>query len=205
MQPRLWIAASVFLGSYFPLALILLVQDYDLKYLTHRICIPLVDSNQRCILPLMNPMFSLVFFSITLGCLLATVLALKSNPVKRRFTVKESKYIPSELINYSLPYVVSFMGVGYGEPSKFLGVMIFLLWMFWITYKSGLIILNPVLIALGWRLYEITFVKEGKKTEYKSTVLSKAALFSGTKYTYSLIQDVYIIKEEADAGQFDGT
>ncbi len=205
MQPRLWIAACVFLGSYFPLALILVVQDFDVSYLKSSICINVLDDSGRCVLPLKNPELSISFFLASFIGLLGTFALLGSTRVKRRFTVVSSKHIPSEIINYTLPYIVSFMGVGYSEPNKFLGILIFLAWMFWITYKSGLIILNPVLIVMGWRLYEVSFVMEGKKAEHKSNVLSKREIFSGKKYTYALIQDVHIVKHEVDAEHLNGT
>lgn len=204
MQPRLWVAACVFSGSYFPLALILIVQDFDTSYLNNSLCFNVFDGSGRCVLPLKNPGLSISFFLASFIGLLCTFALLKITRVKRRFTITGSKHIPSEIINYTLPYIVSFMGVGYNEPNKFLGILIFLIWMFWITYKSGLIILNPVLIVMGWRMYEVSFIMEGKKAEHKSNVLSKKELFSGKKYTYALIQDVYIVKHEVGAENSNG-
>ena len=63
-------------------------------------------------------------------------------------------------MNYTLPYIVSFMSFGYDQEGKFIGIVIFLTWIFWITYKSGQIILNPILVAFGWKLYEVTVVSQ---------------------------------------------
>ena len=38
-------------------------------------------------------------------------------------------------MNYTLPYVVSFMSIEYHDTGKFVGLIIFLAWMFWITYR----------------------------------------------------------------------
>jgi hypothetical protein len=53
-------------------------------------------------------------------------------------------------MNYVLPYVVSFMSIDYQVTGKFVGFLIFLGWMFLITYKSGQIMLNPLLTVFGW-------------------------------------------------------
>lgn len=204
MQLRLWIAASVFLGSYFPLSVILLVQDYETKFLSQNICLDFFSPDSSCVLPLKNPITSLLFVTACLTGLLLTSSVFLTARSKRQVEVRTSKHIPSEMINYTLPYIVSFMGLNYNEPNKVLGFFIFLSWMFWITYKSGLIVLNPVLIVMGWRLYEITCREIGKKAEYQAVVLSRAEIFSGKIYKYAPIQDIYIIKGASELRLSDG-
>ena len=69
--------------------------------------------------------------------------------------VTESKHVPADLINYVIPYVVSFMSLDYEQTPKLFGFAVFLIWIFWITYKSGQIALNPVLAVLGLSLIHI--------------------------------------------------
>jgi hypothetical protein len=97
------------------------------------------------------------FFALTLVCFALTVGLLRLIKPKQDIVVLELKYIPVDLMNYTLPYIVSFMSIDYQDVGKFVGFVIFLGWMFWITMASGQIVLNPVLIALGWRLYEIKY------------------------------------------------
>ena len=81
--------------------------------------------------------------------------------------VKRMKATPNEIINYTFPYVVSFMGIAYGDPQKLIGFVVFLLWMFAITLKSGQILMNPLLLIFGWKLYEATIVINGVEKDVR--------------------------------------
>jgi len=116
--------------------------------------------------------------------------------------VKEANYVPADLMNYTLPYVVSFMSIDYQEIGKFFGLIIFLAWMFWITYKSGQIILNPVLIAFGWRHYDVkfTFPADQAQTEHITKLLANAPISAGESHQRGSIQDIYIVKVPKQEG-----
>ncbi len=106
--------------------------------------------------------------------------------------VKSSKTIPNDIINYVFPYVVSFMGISYDAPEKMLGFVVFLLWMFAITYKSGQIIMNPLLLMFGWKLYEAKIAINGQERDVR--VLKKGILTPGD-YQFQSVQDFYISRE----------
>lgn len=99
-------------------------------------------------------------------------------------------------MSYTLPYVVSFMSLDYQQAGKFVGLIVFLLWMFWITHRSGQILLNPIFIAFGWRLHEISYRFPGSETVHQGRALSSGTLKPETQYTHSIIQDVVIIKNK---------
>ncbi len=99
-------------------------------------------------------------------------------------------------MSYTLPYVVSFMSLDYQDTGKFVGLLIFLGWMFLITYRSGQLILNPLFAVLGWRFYEIKYTFPGSSAEYLGRVLSKALLEPGKRYSHSVVQDILIIKRD---------
>ena len=99
-------------------------------------------------------------------------------------------------MSYTLPYVVSFMSLDYQDTGKFVGLLIFLGWMFLITYRSGQLILNPLFSVLGWRLYEVKFAFPGNEGEYTGRALSRVLLEPGKRYGHSAVQDISIIKNE---------
>jgi len=105
--------------------------------------------------------------------------------------VIRAKATPNEIINYTFPYVVSFMGVTYGDYQKLLGFGVFLLWLFAIRYKSGQILMNPLLLILGWRLYEATIVINNIEKDVR--VLKRGTLSCGQAQTQT-IQDFYIAR-----------
>lgn len=186
MQFRLVPAFLVFLGSYFPLAVILALQDIKQEYWGFDFCWSFRD----CVLPSSNhPYISLLGISLTLACLLLTIYVLRALRYKYPVTIAASKPIQSELISYSFPYIVSFMGVDYGSAGKIAGLVVFLLWLFLITYRSGYIIMNPMLLLLGWNLHEAEAQINGHKRIIK--LLSRLDPVPG-KYLCQEVQGSYI-------------
>ena len=183
----------VFVGSYLPLALILLVQDVNYGLLGKGFCWHILRQHFACVIPLSHPGFSLAILSICLISFFLTLVALSVSRPKIPIQITEARYIPAELMSYTLPYVVSFMSVGYQETGKFVGITIFLAWMFWITYKSGQIILNPVLAVFGWRLYEIKYLFPGDTTLQNGRALAKGIIESGRRYPHISVQDIVVL------------
>lgn len=186
MQFRLIPAICVFLGSYFPLALILALQDVSPASWNNPVC----TSLKSCSLPtLSHPILSIVGVVITGACLLITFKLLTALRYKYPIEVIESKPVPSELISYSFPYIVSFMGVDYGSTGKIAGLLVFLAWLFLITYRAGQILMNPILLIFGWSLYEVKIRINGHERIVK--LLSKVCPTPG-RYNCQEVQGSYI-------------
>jgi hypothetical protein len=194
MQFRILTAVVIFLGSYLPLSLILLAQNYDYSATTHTVCWNVWRPG--CNLPLKNPTFAVSIFVICAACFFVTLVVLALVKPKHEIVLLEAKYIPTELMNYTLPYVVSFMSIDYQETSKFVGLVIFLVWMFWITYKSGQVLLNPLLIVFGWRLYDLRyrFASDQTKTEHMSDALCSGSVYAGETHREVAVADILVIK-----------
>lgn len=197
MQYRVLVALVVFIGSYLPLSLILLAQDYDFSYLSKPLCLKFWAST--CTLPFKNPGFAIGIFLACIVCLLVTVLSLAVLQPKQEIVIRDARHVPADLMNYTLPYVVSFMSIDYQEPSKFVGFLIFLGWMFWITYRSGQIVLNPVLIVLGWRLYDTSYNYAGSANFSSSYVLAKGEVAAGKRYRQAPVHDILVIQDVREA------
>lgn len=197
MQLRILIAFVIFIGSYLPLSLILLAQNYDYSFVSQPVC--WAFWKESCSLPFKNPAFAVGIFAACVVCFLVTVLALAVVKPKHEIVIRKAKYVPADLMNYTLPYVVSFMSIDYQETGKFIGFLIFLGWMFWITYKSGQIILNPLLIAFGWRLYDVSYNFAGDPKDYESSALVHGNILPGERHRQVLIQDILVIKNNVTA------
>ena len=158
MQFRLIPALLVFLGSYFPLALILALQDISQSTWAAGIC----TNWKSCHLPTFDHLlFSLSMLVVTGLCLILTFRILNKIRCKYPIRIIEAKPIPNEIISYSFPYIVSFMGVDYGSLGKVAGLAVFLIWLFLITFKAGQIIMNPIILIFGWNLYEAKVLVSG--------------------------------------------
>lgn len=194
VQFRLFAAIAVFLGSYLPLSLILLAQDFDYTALERTFCVNF-DALTSCQIPLRNPAYAIGIFLVCLASFLLTMLALARIKPHTPIVIDSAKHTPADLINYTLPYVVSFMSIDYNETGKFVGLAIFLGWMFWITHRSGQLILNPLLIAFGWRPYEITYHFVGDTKQRNDIAFSQSRLEANTTRYHAQIQAVLIIKD----------
>jgi hypothetical protein len=201
MQLRKSSAFVLFVGSYLPLAVVLLAQDLDLKVITEPACSPDAWITDRCELPLQHPAWSISFVVVGLMCALATLITLKLVKLTHRITIVESKHIPADLINYVMPYIVSFMGLDYSSPSKLIGFAVFFVWIFWITYQSGQIMMNPLLIAFGWKLYEVKYSYLQSDSALVGRALAQGDIEPNTLYRRGNLQDVIVVDELGEQGE----
>lgn len=199
MQLRKTSAFALYIGSYLPLGLILLVQDLDLDVVKAGFCRP-SQWSAGCRSPLLHPLWSVGTVSIGIVCLLLTLWILRRIPTPHRVRILEAKHIPADLINYAVPYIVSFMGLDFASTTKLLGFSVFFLWIFWITYRSGQIFMNPLLIVFGWRLFEIKYGYLQSDDLLVGRALSKDELEPNRTYRRGSLQDVMVVGEMVDGG-----
>lgn len=190
MQMRLFPALILFLGSYFPLSLILLIQD--IKETSWHASLCSVTEISSCHLPaLANPGKALGLLGVCVISLIIFMCLMKRLSGYSNLEVVDSKSVPNDLINYVFPYVVSFMGLDLGVNGKFFGFLLFIVLMFVITYRSGQILMNPFLLVAGWQLYELNIMTEGHKRCVRA--LSKEHVKSGDHLTSCLVHGIYVL------------
>lgn len=196
MQLRILVAVAIYLGSYLPLAVILLAQDVDVEAVRRGICPVASMVSMECANPLKNPIWSLSAVAISAIGMAVTFLALRLVRKSHRVKVTESKHIPADLINYVIPYVVTFISLDYEQTSKLFGFGVFLVSMFWITYKTGQIVLNPVLAVLGWKLFEVKYMYDAGKGTFVGRMLSRVDIEPDSEYHQGGLQDVMVVRED---------
>jgi hypothetical protein len=191
MQIKLIPAVLLFIASYFPLALILAVQDVKTEFWDRSVC---KDAQfwMNCELPqLAHPGLGYGSILICLLSLIFFLWVLQHFHGSTQMTVEECKAVPNDLINYVFPYIVSFMGVELGSTGKMLGFGLFMTWLFLISYRSGQILMNPLLLAVGWQLYEIQADIEGNKRSLRA--LSRNIVVPGQTFRSCLVQGIYVL------------
>lgn len=198
MRIRVLWAFAVFCGSYLPLSVILLAQNYKMPSGVNGYCWRWLYLRSDCPVPFESATFAFSMFLFCLFCFLLTLGVLRLIKPHISVVVISARHKPADLMNYVLPYVVSFMSLEYQEIGKFVGFTIFLGWMFWITYASGQVILNPLLTVFGWKLYEICYKFPGGETEHSGSALAKCDLVAGRSYQQVPLQEVLIIKNHQD-------
>lgn len=195
MQIHLFPAILLFLGSYLPLALILAVQDIKPEFWALPLCKTLKFWTGCRFPDFGNADLVWVFLGITFLSLVFFLWLLKHLRGSTEMTIEESRTIPNDLINYVFPYIVSFMGVELSETGKVLGFGLFMLWMFLISYRSGQILMNPLLLAVGWQLYEVNASIEGKKRSLRA--LSRESVLPNQTLSSCLVQGIYVLSKAA--------
>lgn len=194
MQFHLSSGFLIFLGSYLPLAIILAVQDIPAKWWSQPLCTLSNLKTGNCqFIPFENPVLSVTFLTVAAAATLLAKASLRRVTFPFVVEVKRLKATPNEIINYTFPYVVSFMGIAYDDPQKLIGFGVFLLWMFAITLKSGQILMNPLLLIFGWKLYEATILINNVEKDVR--VLKHGTLDLGTHMAQT-VQDFYILRDK---------
>lgn len=182
MKPKLFTAILLFVSAYSPLALILAVKDF----------------NFECYFNFHHPktIYSLLALSaISIIVLFITINSIKKGnmPVK----VVEVQNRSVDLINYTIPYIVSFFGFDLSKLDDVISLSIFLLLMLLLTIKSKSVFLNPILLLVGYNLYDLKYTFNG--IESSRIVLSKHELKKGEQYYIrSLTRFLYLVKDKVN-------
>lgn len=180
MKLRVTTSIILFLSSYTPLLLILIVKDFDFINIEFK-----------------NPIFITIFFiTIILSIFLLRVVLMhikkrNSNmPIKINHVSDRSQ----DLINYTVPYIISFYGFDLSKWSDNISLGIFIVLMCVLTIRSKMIFINPLLAVVGYGMYDIEYTYN--ETKYTTTVLTKLDLKE--KETYQLrnvTKFLYLITE----------
>lgn len=194
----------IFAGSYFPLSLILAVKDFNWAKYDATLWDDLLSLSSIGKLPFDNPLYSVGAVSLCCVCMFITWIALSVRHKGVPIDIREAAHRPTELINYTIPYIVSFMGIDYGDADQVLGFSIFLLWMFILTQSSGQVIFNPVLIVFRWKLYEISFNYVDDQHTHSGVALSRFDVQPGIRVMKTEMQRVLLLKQRELKGDKDG-
>lgn len=180
MKPKFVTAILLFISAYSPLFLILSIKDFDF------------DENHCFKHPIL--IYALVGISlISVSLLFVSVkLISKGNmPVK----IKSIKSRSVDLINYTIPYIVSFFGFDLSKVEDVISLTLFLLLMLMMTIKSKSVFMNPILLLVGYNLYDVEFEFDNKSNSV--IVMSKIELRNGDYYFIrSLTRFLYIVTQQ---------
>ena len=149
MRVRLVPSVLIFLSAYSPLSLIFLIQDFDFvkKEITHPWLVgtTLVVSVLSCIL---------LWLSVSR-------LETSAPPI----TVKAVSRRSGELINYSIPYMISFVVSDMGNLKLMISFVFFMFILYWLTMRTHNIFINPVLVFMGYSIYNVHYERNGYDCE----------------------------------------
>jgi len=149
MKLRFVPSLLIFLSAYSPLSIIFLIQDFDF-------------SKKE----VMHPEIVWTILGLSgLSCFLLWVTIRYLRSSSPPITVKSVSNRSGELINYSIPYMISFFVMDLGDLKLLLSFGFFMLIMYWLTMKTHNIFINPVLAVMGYNIYDVHYVRNGNDCE----------------------------------------
>ena len=155
MRLRTLSAALIFISAYAPLAVIFLIQDFDTKTRWFK-----------------NPALGFTILSVAiLSCVVVWASVHQTKVSTPPVTVKRVSNRSGELINYSIPYMVSFFVEDLTNVKRLLTFGFFMGIMFWMTLKTHNIFINPMLAVMGYNIYDVQYMRDGR--EFQDFFLSK--------------------------------
>ncbi len=145
---RLWVKVGLFLSSYLPLFLILVIKNWFNIYMTILIAI------------------------ISLICLLIwiSIIKISKKGTAEAYKVLKSEDKTKESLNYLIPYIISFIGFDLNKWQDW-GALIILLTILFVVYlNSDLLYINPILSFFRYKIFSVEVYKpvigsEGTKFE----------------------------------------
>lgn len=179
MKPKILTAVLMFISAYSPLFVILAVKDYDfeLNRLNH-------------------PLPVLILLGITFLSVILLFISVKSiNRGNMAVEVLAVRNRSVDLINYTIPYMLSFFGIDLSNPADVISITIFLVIMLLLTITSKSVFLNPILALVGYGLYDLEYKFDGKISSV--IVISKHEMHPGDRFFIrSLTRFLYFVAEE---------
>ena len=180
MKPKFITAILLFISAYSPLFLILAVKDFDFSG-TYKFKHPITIS---IILGISILSVALLFF---------TMKSIKRGNMPVKITDIKNRSV--DLINYTIPYIISFFGFDLSKTEDIISLSIFLLLLLLLTLKSKSVFMNPILLIAGYNLYDIQYEHDGKNCD--NIVLSKQDIKKGERfYIRSLTRFLYLVTEK---------
>jgi hypothetical protein len=182
MKPKIFTAVLLFISAYSPLFVILAVKDFDFENkfaFNHPLVVTII----------------LFLTTATIGLLFFTVAKMERGNMP--VTVRSVKNRSADLINYTIPYILSFFGFDLSKWGDIISLTIFLFIMMLLTIKSKSVFLNPILALKGYGLYDLDYTFNDR--DYSVIVLCKEELRPGdTCFVRSLTRFLYFVTDKKD-------
>lgn len=179
MKLNLFSSVIIFISAYSPLALILAVKDIDSSKLWFT-----------------NPITSISILIIGLISVLILNHVVKDSNYGHRIKIEKISNKSNTLINYTIPYMISFFGFNMGETTDLIAFLLFMCLLCLLTIRTQTIFINPILAIRGYGLFDVTYmennsVKEGIFiTKYSLKINQSYLIEKVSNFTYLTTNEV---------------
>jgi hypothetical protein len=174
MKTKLFASIIIFLSAYSPLALILAIKDFDQQK---------NDFN--------NPFIIYSVLTIAVMSIVFLFLIMRYFKYGQEIEVKNISSISGELVNYTIPYMISFFGFDMSKTVDLISFVIFMTLLCILTIKTQSIFMNPILAVIGYGHYRLEYEENGIKKE--AVFISGIKLKKESRYRIDRLSDYTFI------------
>ncbi|EAS44794.1 hypothetical protein C9J48_23955 [Photobacterium profundum] len=183
-KTRLVSSIAIFISGYTPLFLIMIIKDikdfvwYEKTLETPFFWVSNIKIPYWVTVTNSDVVITLIILSIISLLLLGYVLG---NITKDPFdiTVISAKCRSSEVVNYTIPYMISFVAFDLSKWQDIFSLALFLSVLCLLSIRSQSVFINPILAAIGYGLYDCSY-NEGDQVK-ECVMLSRNDLLANTK------------------------
>lgn len=184
---RTWVSAVIFLSAYSPLALVLFIKDIDCKHVS-----------------LEHPMAAWLVLALGIVSVAILLLTMKGLDQGLNVTIKKVRLKSSDLVNYTIPYMISFFGFDLSSTKEIMVFALFMVLMCYLTIQTQNVFINPILALMGYGLYEVTYEERSKIRE--SIFLSRVDLNEGDRFeAQKLTRFLFLVIKNANESKTQET
>ena len=161
LRLRPFVSLVLFISAYSPLIFIMLIKqiDFNSPYYIN------------------SPVVSLILLSVAILSSIVAILTVKSVKTGLMATVTKASNKSGDMFGYTIPYMISFMKIDFGDWQTTMSIILFLLVLFVMAYRTQTVFINPVLAISGYMLIDCTFKRDDK--ENQAMVITRKPISTG--------------------------
>jgi hypothetical protein len=182
MRPRAWAAVLIFLSGYSPLLVILCVRDFDFQLVTFK-----------------HPRTVIALLAVAALSVILVFRALRSIQSGMPIRILSARSRATDLVNYSLPYIVSFFGLKLDDPHDMISLVILMALLFVLAFRTKALFINPILACAGYQLLEAEYEENGHPK--LKDLLIKGELKMGESYNAELLSTNLLLITSTSNGE----
>lgn len=183
---------AIFISGYTPLFLIMMIKDITgINWQPYQFESTILGFD-KIVYPIglfvknPNVVWGLIIVSVISLLLLRYVLKnITTNPFA--ITITQAKSRSSEVVNYTIPYMISFVAFDLSKWQDLLSLIIFLSILCLLSIRSQSIFINPILAALGYGLYDCQYTENNKEKE--CVMISQRDLVAEDRVKYKKVNN----------------
>ena len=178
---------AIFISGYTPLFLIMILKDVkEFVFYNKSLVDPIFGMSELNVpywIEFNNPNTVVVLIGLSIVSFYVLEYILK-NLTRNSFDIEITKIKSrsSEVVNYTIPYMISFVAFDLSKWQDLVSLMIFLSILCLLSIRSQSVFINPILAAKGYGLYDCVYREGGKEKECVMLSQNDLANNSTVKY-----------------------